>query len=44
MGILDAIQGTRVYLDTNIWIYANDRRFRNIPELSVILLSEINSP
>jgi predicted nucleic acid-binding protein len=22
MGILDAIQGTRVYLDTNIWIYA----------------------
>ncbi|MEH1936237.1 MAG: PIN domain-containing protein [Nostoc sp.] len=22
MGILDAIQGTRIYLDTNIWIYA----------------------
>ncbi|MEH1945060.1 MAG: PIN domain-containing protein [Nostoc sp.] len=22
MGILDAIQGTKVYLDTNIWIYA----------------------
>ncbi|MGI2907050.1 hypothetical protein [Tolypothrix sp. VBCCA 56010] len=22
MGILDAIQGNRVYLDTNIWIYA----------------------
>ncbi|MBD6616934.1 type II toxin-antitoxin system VapC family toxin [Komarekiella sp. 'clone 1'] len=22
MGILNAIQGTRVYLDTNIWIYA----------------------
>ncbi len=21
MGILDAIQGTKVYLDTNIWIY-----------------------
>lgn len=22
MGILDAIQGNRIYLDTNIWIYA----------------------
>ncbi|MEH2106079.1 type II toxin-antitoxin system VapC family toxin [Nostoc sp.] len=22
MGILDTIQGTKVYLDTNIWIYA----------------------
>ncbi len=22
MGIIDAIQGTKVYLDTNIWIYA----------------------
>lgn len=24
MGILDAIQGNRVYLDTNIWIYASE--------------------
>lgn len=24
MGILDAIQGNRVYLDTNIWIYSSE--------------------
>ncbi|WP_203219534.1 type II toxin-antitoxin system VapC family toxin [Nostoc edaphicum] len=39
MGILDAIQGTRIYLDTNIWIYAVERYPAFIQDLTELFQS-----
>lgn len=39
MGILDAIQGNRIYLDTNIWIYALEGYPAFIQDLTHLLQS-----
>ncbi len=39
MGILDAIQGNRVYLDTNIWIYALEGYPASIDDLTQLFQS-----
>ncbi|MEH2145360.1 type II toxin-antitoxin system VapC family toxin [Nostoc sp.] len=39
MEILDAIQGTRLYLDTNIWIYALEGYLPFIQDLTQLFQS-----
>jgi len=39
MGILTAIQGDRIYFDTNVWIYAVESYSAFIQELLVLLQS-----
>ncbi|MBW4424412.1 MAG: PIN domain-containing protein [Nostoc desertorum CM1-VF14] len=39
MGILDAIQGTKVYLDTNIWIYALEGHPEFVQDLTQLFQS-----
>jgi len=39
MGLLTALQGDRIYLDTNVWIYAVESYPAFIQELTVLLQS-----
>jgi hypothetical protein len=39
MGLVNDLEGRRVYLDTNVFL-TNDRRLKGVSELPVVLLSE----
>jgi|GEM_PF-5522026 len=44
MGILDAIHAATALLTQCSTFLTNDQRFQSVPDLSVILFSQINSP